>query len=267
MKKILVIFGGPRKKNTYEVVEKTEEEMKKLGGVEFEYLFLKEMDIKPCLGCFNCFIMGPEKCPLKDDRKMIEEKMHEANGVIFATPVFAMNMSGLMKTWLDRNAFMCHRPRFFDKPTMYIAVAGGVGTKETFKTMDIFQTWGFHTAVKLGLTAPPSKWKDSFKLERSKEIKKRAKEFHDAVNVKKIPDPGLNMVLFYYSFKMVISICPEDLPKDHQYWTEKGWLDKRRKYFLETSKVGPGKRLLASVMCHFIEKGMRKNFYVMDKTS
>ena len=45
--KVLAIMGSPRKKgNTYKVTRKIEESMMQLRNVEFEYVFLKDVDIK-----------------------------------------------------------------------------------------------------------------------------------------------------------------------------------------------------------------------------
>jgi len=53
--KILAIIGSPRKKgNTYKAVAQIEEMMCALGDVEFSYLFLKDVSLEPCLGCWQC---------------------------------------------------------------------------------------------------------------------------------------------------------------------------------------------------------------------
>ncbi|WP_269850614.1 flavodoxin family protein [Methanosarcina horonobensis] len=89
--------------------------MQDLGNIEFEYLMLKDADLSQCHGCFVCFTTGENHCPCKDDAPAIEQKMHSADGVIFATPVYGMNVSALMKTFIDRFSYIFHRPRFFDK--------------------------------------------------------------------------------------------------------------------------------------------------------
>jgi len=49
MKKVLVISGGPRPSgNTYKVARLVEEQVKYLGEVNFEYVFLKEITLKYC---------------------------------------------------------------------------------------------------------------------------------------------------------------------------------------------------------------------------
>ncbi len=46
-----------------------------------------------------------ERCPLMDDRERIEKQILASDGVIFASPVFAMNVTALMKKFLDRFAY------------------------------------------------------------------------------------------------------------------------------------------------------------------
>lgn len=85
--KVLVVMGSPRKGNTYRAAERIRELMESYGPVEFEYLWLDTANLSQCRGCFTCIAKGEEKCPLRDDAPAIEQKMHEADGVIFASPV------------------------------------------------------------------------------------------------------------------------------------------------------------------------------------
>lgn len=115
MKIVSPIMGSPRKSNTYRAAKKNRRVLQDLGNIEFEYLMLKDADLSQCHGCFVCFTTGENHCPCKDDAPAIEQKMHSADGVIFATPVYGMNVSALMKTFIDRFSYIFHRPRFFDK--------------------------------------------------------------------------------------------------------------------------------------------------------
>ena len=100
--KVLVIMGSPRKGKTYRAAKKIEESMQSMGNVEFEYLMLKDAGLSQCSGCLVCFGKGEDHCPHKDNAHIIEQKMHAADGVIFATPVYGMSVSALMKTFIDR---------------------------------------------------------------------------------------------------------------------------------------------------------------------
>ncbi|MEN4017932.1 MAG: flavodoxin family protein [Methanobacterium sp.] len=148
----IIDFDSPRKKgNTYELTRRVEERMKQLGDVEFEYVFLKDLDLKTCLGCQVCFNKGEELCPLKDDRAMLEEKMQNADGVIFTSPNYVFNVSGLMKNFIDRFGYVCHRPRFF-KSAMVLTTSGIGGSKLMLLPFSIApQTWGFKIAHSFGI--------------------------------------------------------------------------------------------------------------------
>jgi len=54
--KILAVIGSPRGKGQgSRIVEKVEKKMKRLGKLDFEYLFLKDADLKLCRGFFYVF--------------------------------------------------------------------------------------------------------------------------------------------------------------------------------------------------------------------
>jgi multimeric flavodoxin WrbA len=75
------------------------------GGTEFETIVLAERKIEQCLGCEACHTERSYlRCVFeeKDDVKTIQAKMAEADIIIYATPIYIFNMSGLMKRFLDR---------------------------------------------------------------------------------------------------------------------------------------------------------------------
>ena len=61
---------------------------------------LFDLDMKPCLGCLAC---GDGRCHSHDDDiPELLRAMHESHALLFATPVYFWNVSGLMKTLWDR---------------------------------------------------------------------------------------------------------------------------------------------------------------------
>jgi len=124
--KILAIMGSPRGKGAgYAVVKKIEAGMKAMGDVEFTYLFLNDADLKLCTGCYTCLAKGEEKCPLKDDRAAIEQQLLAADGVILSSPMYVLNVSWLMKNFIDRFAYTNHRPRFHGQKVLTVVNMGG----------------------------------------------------------------------------------------------------------------------------------------------
>ena len=75
------------------------------AGADCEEITLAKLNINICKGCGVCnnkkHLM---KCIYqeKDDVAMIFDKMRQADIIIYATPIYVFNMSGLMKVFLDR---------------------------------------------------------------------------------------------------------------------------------------------------------------------
>jgi NAD(P)H-dependent FMN reductase len=85
------------------------------AGAEIKEFDLIKMNIKYCTGCSACFLTKPElkigKCSLKDDAPAIFEEYVEADGYIYASPVYDMFITALMKTFLERKIMLTYRPR------------------------------------------------------------------------------------------------------------------------------------------------------------
>lgn len=72
----------------------------KEAGNDVEYISLKGKKIGFCEGCFACLSTG--SCVIEDDALEITEKVLNADVVAFATPIYYYEMSGQMKTLIDR---------------------------------------------------------------------------------------------------------------------------------------------------------------------
>lgn len=101
--KITVFNGSPRGKrgNTHIMVKEFSKGVKKAGGV-IENIFLIKKEIKPCLGCFDCWYKTPGKCIIKDDIDELLSKFLSSDIVVFATPIYIDNLTGIMKNFMDR---------------------------------------------------------------------------------------------------------------------------------------------------------------------
>ena len=72
----------------------------KAAGNDVEKISLVGKDIQFCKGCFACQKLG--RCIIKDDVNDILAKVLEADVVCWATPIYYYEMSGQMKTLIDR---------------------------------------------------------------------------------------------------------------------------------------------------------------------
>lgn len=99
-KKVLVISTSLRAKSNSEALAANFAAGAREAGHEVEVINLKDKNINFCKGCLAC--QKTMKCVIKDDAVEIAEKVKEAEVLVFATPVYYYELSGQMKTLLDR---------------------------------------------------------------------------------------------------------------------------------------------------------------------
>lgn len=99
-KKVLIISSSPRKGgNSEKLVEAFVKGAAERGNAA-ETIYLREKSFSFCKGCFACLKFG--HCVIADDAVEIAKKMHDADVLVFATPVYYYSVSGQLKTMLDR---------------------------------------------------------------------------------------------------------------------------------------------------------------------
>lgn len=101
MKNILIISTSLRKGGNSETLAMSFAEGAKANGNNVEIVSLIDKKINFCRGCLSC--QKTQKCVINDDVNEILDKMFNADIIVFATPVYYYEMSGQMKTFLDRS--------------------------------------------------------------------------------------------------------------------------------------------------------------------
>jgi multimeric flavodoxin WrbA len=125
MKKVAVFVGSAHKGGaTYRAARQFLENLESFGGIHGEIVVLSDYNLGVCRGCKVCFERGEERCPLKDDRDVLIDKMAGSDGVVFASPNYSFQVSAILKIFLDRLGFMGHRPRFHGRTFSSIVVQG-----------------------------------------------------------------------------------------------------------------------------------------------
>ncbi len=99
-KNILVISASPRVHGNSDTVADAFVQGAKEAGNQVEKVNLAGKQISFCKGCFVC--QSTQRCVMRDDADLIEQKMAEADILVFATPIYYYEMSGQLKTMLDR---------------------------------------------------------------------------------------------------------------------------------------------------------------------
>ena len=100
MSKVLIISTSLRAKSNSDILAGQLAAGAREAGHEVELISLKGKKINFCIGCLAC--QKTQKCVLKDDAVEIAEKVKDSDTLVFATPIYYYEMSGQMKTLLDR---------------------------------------------------------------------------------------------------------------------------------------------------------------------
>ena len=100
MSNVLVITTSLRARSNSDILAERLIAGARDAGHEVEHISLKGKEIRFCIGCLSC--QKTQKCVLKDDAVWITEKVKNADTLVFVTPIYYYEMSGQMKTLLDR---------------------------------------------------------------------------------------------------------------------------------------------------------------------
>jgi len=227
---ILAVVGSHRKKgNTARIVQMIGAELETLATqagqpLIFETLYLGDLDIHPCRGCRSCFDRGEDKCPLPDDMPAIKAKMDAADGLLLASPVYVDDVSGLVKTWMDRLAYLCHRPGFGGKCAYALATVGGSPTRHALRTMNgALLTWGYHLVGQAGLKMGALTPADAMARYRPAAARVAASLFR-AVSQEAALRPSFVSLLAFKIQQLAWQREPPD-SYDVAYWQARGWLN------------------------------------------
>lgn len=99
-KKVLIISTSLRKNGNSDRLANAFLQGAEDGGNIVEKINLADQTIGFCRGCLAC--QKTQKCVLRDDANTLAEKMRTADVIVFSTPIYYYEMSGQMKTLLDR---------------------------------------------------------------------------------------------------------------------------------------------------------------------
>ena len=239
--KYLIINGSPRKKNTWAMVKQAKTN---LEG-EFEEIQLMKAKIPMCNGCFKCIMEGEDKCPHFETVHPIVEKIKEADGLIITSPVYAMNVTGLIKNFFDHTAYIYHRPEFFDKKALIIVSTAGAGQKDVAKYMDeTLRHWGFNKNYKITYACGG---KDTINTE---EINKTAQKFQKDVSSKKLHSPKFMDIVFYNVWR-AMAVSKDPIKADKEYWEATGLVNYD---FAPDIKLGFFKGVFAKIVFAMMKK-------------
>jgi multimeric flavodoxin WrbA len=101
--KIAIINGSPRKNGaTFKILNYFKETLENSNSeTNVTFINLIDYNFKYCIGCQHCYKTG--KCIISNDRiEEVHNIIRNSDGLIFGSPSYATNISGLYRNFYDR---------------------------------------------------------------------------------------------------------------------------------------------------------------------
>ncbi len=99
-KHVLILSGSPRKGGNSDLLCDAFGEGAADAGNVVEKIFVRDRKIAYCNACYGCSATG--SCVIKDDMAEVLEKMHWADVIVMASPVYFYSIDAQMKALIDR---------------------------------------------------------------------------------------------------------------------------------------------------------------------
>jgi multimeric flavodoxin WrbA len=239
-KKVTVFVGSPHKGGaTYRAARQFLEGLEAFGDVRGEIVFLSDYNIGVCRGCKTCFNRGEERCPFKDDRDVLIEKMTASDGVVFASPNYSWHVSAVMKIFLDRLGFLFHRPRFHGKAYTCIVVQGIFRGGRIVKDLE-FVGGGLGFNVVKGSCIRTLEPMDRKALDKmASALAKQSRRFHARLLRSAYPVPSLLGLMVFRMARTGYKLMLGEDMRDYVYFREQGLFESD--YYYPT-RLGPFKK-------------------------
>ncbi len=173
-KKVLIISTSIRANSNSEILADAFADGARAAGNDVELVSLKDKTIGFCKGCLACQKLG--HCVIDDDANEITEKLLNAEVVVWATPIYYYEMSGQMKTMIDRaNSLYSRDYQFRDVYLLTTAAEDEVGVddgacKGLLGWIDCFEKARFAGKVFAGGYDRPKTIEGSVKLKEAYDL-------------------------------------------------------------------------------------------------
>lgn len=257
---ILVLLGSPRKKDSYNLCKMIENKMNKKGATSFKYIHLASMNIKECRGCDQCLKKGEEYCSIKDDISELREKLINADGIIFASPVYVCHVTATFKKVIDRLAYLFHRPELIGKPALNVITTGGGARKVTGKYLKMTACgWGCNLIGTISVISPMffegkkdnNMYNPKYCQKVNRTMDKLIDEFYESISNFQLPHPSFYDIFMFNGLRSKTYMSQVD----YKFWESKGWLNSS--YYYKT-KINAFKRLFGYLLNQMIKTVWKK---------
>ncbi|MFO7963870.1 MAG: flavodoxin family protein [Desulfobacterales bacterium] len=131
--KILGLVCSPRKEGNTEILVTHALASAREAGAQTEMLHVADLNIAPCDACGACTAEGT--CIVEDDMQTVYEQLLAADGVIFGTPVYFLNVSAQAKAIIDRTYAFLMKGKLRGKVAAVLVAARRVGAGQVLSLM------------------------------------------------------------------------------------------------------------------------------------
>ena len=241
-KKVVMINGSFRKKNTYGILIQIGQILKR-HDIDSEILNLFDYEIKDCTGCDEvCMHQGA--CHIKDGMPEIMQKIMDSDGLVLSSPVYLYGVNSKIKTFTDRTNVWFHLPEPAGKPVLCVATTTVTGLKETVHFFDQYVT-GFGGRRGGAITRTHKE------LNKPVEEKELARFLSLLQKDKKYYRPAMNEIVIFEVLKV---LALKSNGADRKFWEEKKWIDKVYYY---DCRMGPFKKIFSKMMFKILSNAMK----------
>ena len=143
-KKVLGIYGSPRKGgNSDQLLDKALEGARS-AGAETQGIYVRKLKISGCLECGGCDETG--ECVVKDDMQSVYPLLENADVIILASPIFFYGIPAQAKALIDRGQAMWSKRmlektpeqrRQYDSGKGYLIGVGATRGKNLFEGTEL----------------------------------------------------------------------------------------------------------------------------------
>ncbi|WP_455382927.1 flavodoxin family protein [Salinispira pacifica] len=239
MKVLSLIGSGRQRGNTARIVEMVGDAFaaaceKRGDALEWRTLFLGDVCLGPCRGCRSCFNHGEDHCPNGDRLLEVRDAILSADAVVLASPVYVNDVSGMMKTLIDRLAFVCHRPQFMRTPFLLLATTGDTPARHALRTMQSAAvSWGAPLLGAAGFVTGARSDSRQLEAHRPRADRIAHRTFRRIVEKRHERPSFIALMVFAIQQRAWRRLCEsgEGGRLDCAHWRDSGWFDPRVTYF------------------------------------
>lgn len=113
MKKILAIYGSPRRKGNTTLLLNQAVQGALDTGAQVEKIVLRDLKMSPCLEIYGCKETG--RCAIQDDFQKVYDQLLASHGLMLASPIFFYTVSAHTKILMDRCQSLWVKKYWIDK--------------------------------------------------------------------------------------------------------------------------------------------------------